>query len=43
MKGLAIIGEYDELERFCRSKKSPIGYEVGNSIPPSVMYIESLK
>ncbi len=28
LRGLAHIGDYEEMERFSRQKKSPIGYEV---------------
>lgn len=28
IRGLAAIGDYAELERFSKQKKSPIGYEV---------------
>ncbi len=28
IRGLAFIGDYEELERFSKQKKSPIGYEV---------------
>lgn len=32
LRGLAIIGDYDEIERFSRQKKSPIGYEVSTEL-----------
>ena len=28
VRGLAAVGDYEELERFSKQKKSPIGYEV---------------
>jgi hypothetical protein len=28
VSGLGAIGDYEELEKFSRQKKSPIGYEV---------------
>lgn len=28
IRGLAEVGDYEELEKFSKQKKSPIGYEV---------------